>query len=47
MVLQEELKGFPFGDVWDECCRICSNPEDGSWLEEIEKYDQKVLKKRG
>lgn len=43
MVLQEELKTFPFGDIWAEYCRNCNVPSDGSWFTEIEKYEDEVL----
>ena len=47
MVLQEELKTYPFGDVWEEYCRACGKPEDGEWYPEILKYENDVLSKRG
>ena len=47
MVLQEELKTMPFGDVWNEYCRRCGKPCDGDWFKEIEDYEEKVLSKRG
>ena len=47
MVLQEELKTMPFGDVWDEYCKVCGKPADGQWFPEIEKYEAEVLSKRG
>ena len=40
MVLQEELKTFPFGDIWAEYCRNCNVPSDGSWFTEIERYEE-------
>ena len=46
MVLQEELKTLPFGDVWDEYCRRCGKPVDGEWFSEIEAYEAKVLEAR-
>ncbi len=46
MVLQEELKTAPFGDVWDEYCRRQGKPLDGAWLPEIKKYEADVLAKR-
>lgn len=46
MVVQEELKTLPFGAVWEEYCRQCAVPRDGSWFEEVEKYEQAVLSKR-
>ncbi len=46
MVVQEELKTAPFGDVWNEYCRICGKPEDGAWFKEIEIYEKNVLEER-
>ena len=46
MVLQEELKTLPFGDVWDEYCRRCNKPADGEWFTEIETYEKEVLEAR-
>lgn len=47
MVISEELKTMPFGDVWEEYCRICGKPADGMWFDEIEKYESEALSKRG
>ena len=47
MVMQEELKTMPFGDIWDEYCRRCGKPQDGRWFGEIEKYESEVQAKRG
>jgi len=46
MVLQEELKTLPFGDIWDEYCRRCHKPADGEWFQEIETYEKEVLEAR-
>ncbi len=46
MVLREEMKTLPFGEVWNEYCRRCGTPEDGKWLPEILDYEKKVLVKR-
>lgn len=46
MVLQEETKLFPMGDVWTEYCRRCGAPADGEWFKEIESYEKEVLAKR-
>lgn len=43
LVLQEELKTLPLGEVWQEYCRRCHVPEDGAWLPEVTKYEQEVL----
>ena len=46
MVVQEELKTLPFGDIWDEYCRRCGKPADGEWFPEIEAYEKQVLEAR-
>ena len=46
MVLQEELKTLPFGDVWDEYCRSCGKPADGEWFSKIREYEKTVLEER-
>ena len=46
MVVQEELKTLPFGEVWEKYCRVCNVPADGEWFGEIEKYEKEVLSKR-
>ena len=47
MVLLEEQKTMPFGEVWDEYCRRCGKPLDGQWFPVIEQYEQEILSKRG
>jgi len=47
MVIQEELKTMPFGEIWDEYCSSCGKPQDGKWFADIEKYEQEVQLKRG
>lgn len=46
MVIQEELKTLPFGDVWNEYCTRCNKPIDGEWFELVEKYENEELRKR-
>ena len=46
MVMLEEEKTMPFGDIWDEYCRACGAPLDGEWYAEVEKYEADVLSKR-
>lgn len=46
MVLMEEQKTMPFGEIWDEYCRACGKPLDGEWFAEIEKYETEVQSKR-
>ena len=47
MVIQEELKTMPFGEIWEQYCRECGAPEDGAWFGEVKKYEAEVLSKRG
>lgn len=46
MVYQEEIKTYPFGDVWAEYCERCGVAGDLSWFEEVKKYEEEVLSKR-
>ena len=46
MVLQEEIKTMPFGDIWAEYCRFCGKPADGEWFPLVEEYEKKVLVNR-
>ena len=45
-VLQEELKLYPFGDVWAEYCKKFGVAADESWLADVRKYEKDVLSKR-
>ncbi len=47
MVMQEELKTLPFGEIWEEYCRQCNTLPDGEWYKVIETYEKEVLSKRG
>ena len=47
MVIQEELKTMPFGEIWTEYCHPCGAPADGDWFTEVKKYEAEVLSKRG
>ena len=38
MALQEELKTYPLGDVWDQFCEMQNVPVRGAWLKEVERY---------
>ena len=46
MVVQEELKTAPFGEIWDEYCRRCGKPLDGEWFPKIQAYEKKILEDR-
>lgn len=43
MVLMEEFKTMPFGDIWEEYCRRQGVPTDAQWFDEVAEYEQKVL----
>lgn len=47
LVLLEDIKTLPFGDVWDEYCHREGVPVCGEWFNEVKKYEQDVLSKRG
>ncbi len=46
MVMQEEMKTLPFGDIWAEYCASCGVAADTAWFKEIEAYENEVLLKR-
>jgi len=46
MMLQEELKLYPLGDVWNYFCLINGVPEKEDWFLEVENYEKEVLLKR-
>ena len=46
MMLQEELKLYPFGDVWNYFCKQMGVPEKEDWFAEVEAYERDVLLKR-
>ncbi len=46
LAMQEEMKSYPFAEVWDEYCRRQEVPARESWLAEVQKYERDVLSKR-
>ena len=46
MVLQEELKFYPFADVWNYFCACNGVPEKEDWYGDILKYEKEVLLNR-
>lgn len=46
LVMLEELKTLPFGAIWDYYCLSQQVPAGASWLENIRKYEAKVLSQR-
>ena len=47
LMMQEELKGYPFGDVWDYFCEINGVPQHEGWFEKVKEYERVVLRERG
>ena len=47
MVMQEELKFYPFAEVWDEYCRQSGVESGEEWFEEVERYEKEILSQRG
>jgi L-rhamnose isomerase len=43
----EELKDYPFADVWNYYCEKSKVPVGLAWLSEVKKYENEVLSKRG
>ena len=46
MAKREELKSYPWGEVWAEFCRRSGVIEDEKWFDEVKKYENEVLLKR-
>ncbi|MCQ2478357.1 MAG: L-rhamnose isomerase [Clostridia bacterium] len=46
MMLSEEVKTLPFGDIWEHYCESENVPKDESWFNEIKTYEETVLAKR-
>ncbi len=46
MVVQEEMKTMPFGEIWEEYCIRCGKPADGEWFSKVQEYEENVLSKR-
>jgi L-rhamnose isomerase len=47
MMWQEELKTFPFGDIWEHYCKTQGVPGDESWFKTVTRYEDEVLRGRG
>ena len=46
LALMEDVKGLPWGAVWDAYCEKQNVPAGHSWMAEVKKYEQSVLSKR-
>ena len=47
MAMQEELKTYPFGDIWEHYCEMQGVISGADWYDEVSKYEKEVLLKRG
>ena len=46
MMLQEEVKTYPLGDVWNYFCESNGVPQKEKWFDEVKEYEKNVLAKR-
>jgi len=46
MVMMEDVKSLPFGDVWAAYCESQNVLQDGEWLDIVLEYERNVLSKR-
>ena len=46
LALGEELKFFPFADVWAKFCEVNGVDAGEHWIDEVKKYEKEVLSKR-
>jgi len=46
LALLEEAKSLPVGAIWNKFCEEQGVPSDREWMNEIRKYEKKVLSKR-
>ncbi|MGI6200385.1 MAG: L-rhamnose isomerase [Christensenellales bacterium] len=47
MMLMEECKTLPFGDIWQAYCTRAGVPADESWYDTVMDYERAVLAERG
>ena len=46
LMLQEELKSYPFAEIWAHYCEVQGVAADESWYEDVMEYEQNVQLKR-
>lgn len=46
LMLQEELKLYPVGDVWNYYCELNKVPQKKDWFQQVKEYEKLVLLKR-
>ncbi|NLP35474.1 MAG: L-rhamnose isomerase, partial [Clostridiales bacterium] len=46
LMLQEELKLYPVGDVWNYYCELNQVPQNEEWFQQVKDYEKQVLLNR-
>lgn len=46
MMMQEEIKTLPFGDIWNEYCEQCGVKTGKAWFDDIKAYEKDFLSNR-
>ncbi len=46
LALMEQTKAMPWGAVWDMLCVRAGTPPAVDWLDDVARYEEKVLPKR-
>ncbi|MDR1955569.1 MAG: L-rhamnose isomerase [Treponema sp.] len=46
LMLNEELKTYPFGAIWDEWCKREGVLQGEAWFKEVEQYEKEILSRR-
>jgi len=46
LMMQEELKLYPFSDVWNYFCEVNEVPQKEDWYQIVKEYEKDVLSKR-
>ncbi|ORT52278.1 sugar isomerase [Vibrio sp. qd031] len=46
LVMLEELKTYPLGDIWNYFCEISGVPAQEDWFQEVLTYEESVLRER-
>ena len=46
MAVSEEIKTYPFGEVFDEYCKRVGAPVGAEWISVVDEYERDVLSKR-
>jgi len=46
LMMQEELKSLPFGDVWEHYCEMQNVPGGAEWYDTVMAYEKDVLRER-